>query len=65
MRADLAETERFEAIAIEPRVATEETVLVAAGRVLAGEGFEEGDAAAEFGQARQAAVEFAVSGSSR
>src|SRR3546814_3713408 len=36
-----------------------EIVLVALGLVLAAEGLEEGDTAAQFGQSRQAAVEFA------
>src|SRR5690554_2897082 len=59
VRAQCTEPRGFETAAVERAGAGDEAVLVALGGVLAGEGLEEGHAAAEFGQPRQAAVDFA------
>src|SRR5690348_2243111 len=55
--AERGEAQRLEAPPVEARRPGDETVLVALGLVLAGEGLEEGDAAAQGRQARQPAVE--------
>src|SRR5690606_17088394 len=57
--AQLGEAQGLEALAVEGGGAGMELVVVAFGAVLAGEGLEEGDAAAEFGEPGQAPVEFA------
>ena len=59
MRAQLPESKRGEAPAIETGRALLELVLVAHRAVLAGEGFQERDPAAEFRQPGQPAVQFA------
>ena len=59
MRSDLREAERFEALPIERRGALLEIVFVADGLVFLREGFQERDAAAQLGERRESAIEFA------